>query len=270
MSFANNYRPYIRTALKSSDSEFSLKTIAKLEPWLGFLYEEWWKVELNGLQHVPKKGPVMFLGNSGGIMPWAALMLMYAFMKDQTHPRRLSILAELDWIEDERLYNFLREIGFVSFSADNARRLFSEGETVIAFPEGIPGSVKPFGERYRLRAFDWTKLMPAIDMHVPLVPLATLGPEESFPVGANWEKLARMLSLPAYPVTPFFPWMPFPTNLYSLPIKWKMRSMKPVEYAKPSSREELEETSKRMALFMEGEVQAELNRLLRGRVKSLF
>jgi hypothetical protein len=190
-------------------------------------------------------------------------------MKDKTQPRRLNVLADLDWIEDERLYNFLREIGFVSFSSDNAKRVFAEGGTAIVFPDGVPGAVIPFGERYRLRNFDWTKLMPAIDMKVPLVPLATLGPDESFPVAANWEKLARALSLPAFPVTPVFPWLPFPLNLYSLPVKWKMRVMKPIDYGKTHSREELEHTSKETALFIEGEIQAELNRLLRMRVKAL-
>jgi 1-acyl-sn-glycerol-3-phosphate acyltransferase len=268
-SFSHNYRPYIKTALKGSDSDFSLKTIAKIEPILGFLYEDWWKVELGGLKNLPDEGPALIVANAGGVVPWAALMLMYGLMNDRAHSRRLNILAELDWIEDERLYSFLREIGFVSFSSSNAKRIFNNGETAIIFPEGVNGAVKTFGERYRLRAFDWTKLMPAIEMNVPLIPLATIGPDESFPVGSNWESLAKVLSLPAFPVTPFFPWLPFPFNFGSLPVRWKMRMLKVVEHERAESREKVEEVSKNMALYLEGEVQAELNRVLRTRVKSL-
>ncbi len=267
---ASKYRGYIRAARKGREFGFSVKTALRAATILGFLYEEWWHVELGGHKHIPKSGPVLFVGNSGGIIPWAGLMLMYALMKDRHQPRRLNILADLDWIEDERVYNGLRELGFVNWSADNAKRLFAEGEAVMVFPEGTAGAVKPFGERYRLRPFDWTKLMPAIDAHVPIIPVATIGPDESFPVGVNSEALAKFFSLPAFPITPAFPWLPFPANLFSLPVHWKMRCLKPLDYKKPNSREELQETAKNVALFGEGEVQADLNRALRERIKALF
>jgi 1-acyl-sn-glycerol-3-phosphate acyltransferase len=270
MSFATQHREYIKAARKGRDFGYSLKTAAKAATLLGFLYEDWWKVALTGMQHLPKTGPVLIVGNAGGVVPWAGLMLLYGMMNCKEHPRRLNILADLDWIEDERLYNWLRELGFVSWSADNAKRLFAEGETVVVFPEGIPGAIKPFGERYRLRSFDWTKLMPAIDAKVPIIPLATIGPDESFPVGFNFELLAKFLSLPAFPVTATFPWLPFPTNVFSIPVKWKLHLLKPLDYAQPKDREQLQETAKRVALFAEGEVQAELNRILRTRIKPLF
>jgi 1-acyl-sn-glycerol-3-phosphate acyltransferase len=269
MSFVSKHRRYIRTARKGRDFGFSVKTTAKLAPLLSFLYEDWWQVDLQGLKHLPKKGPALIVANAGGVLPWAGLMLLHALMHDE-HPRRLTVLTDLDWIEDERVYSAAREIGFVSWSSDNAKRLFAEGETVIVFPEGIQGAVKPFGERYRPRAFDWTILMPAIDAGVPIIPLATIGPDESFPVGVNLDWLAKLLNLPAFPVTAAFPWLPFPANVFSLPVHWKMRLMKPCDYKKPASREELEEASKTLALFAEGEIQAELNRLLRGRIKALF
>jgi Acyltransferase len=270
MSFANKHRDYIRSVRKAGDFGYSLKTTAKLSRLLAFLYEDWWSVDLQGLNRLPKTGPALIIGNAGGVIPWAGLMLLYALMSSGEHQRRLNILADMDWIEDERVYNFLREVGFVSWSADNAKRLFAEGELVIVFPEGTAGAVKPFGERYRVRPFDWTKVMPAIDANVPIHPLATTGPDESFPVGQNIEWLAKLLDLPAFPVTPAFPFLPFPANLVSLPVHWKMRVMKPLEYGKVNSREELEETAKSVALFGEGDVQAELNRLLRTRIRSLF
>ena len=46
--------------------------------------------------------------------------------------------------------------------------------------------------------------------------------------------------------------------------------MKPVDYSHSGKRDEVEENAKKMALFVEGEVQAELNRLLRQRIKPLF
>ena len=257
MQFTRTYSKYIRNVLKGDHPDFSLKTIASIEPFLSFLYQDWWKVEFSGFKHLPQSGP--------------ALMLLYALMRDRARPRRLNILCDMDWIEDERLYCWLRETGFSPWSAEHAKKLFAEGQTVVIFPEGLSGAVKPFSERYRLRRFDWTRIMPAVEQNVPIVPMATLGCDESFPVGMNLEKLSKLLSLPAFPITPFFPWYPFPANLaLSLPVKWKMRLLKQADYKQIGSRDELEETASRQALFLEGDIQAELNRLLRARIKPLF
>lgn len=269
-SFEVTYKDYIRAVEEIADSNFNLQTVAKAERVLGFLYEDWFKVEPHGLERLPSTGPVLVVANAGGILPWTAGMLMYALMRDAKKPRRLSIMIDMDWIEDERLYNFLREVGFVPLSADNARRLYSEGQTVLVFPEGQAGFIKPYGERYRLRNFDWTVLLPAVEAGVPVIPMAVLGPDESFPVARNVQWMANLLSLPAFPVTPFFPFLPFPANLFSIPVKWKMRMLKPCDYERVSERDQIEETAKRLALFTEGEIQAELNRMLRMRIKPLF
>lgn len=269
-SFEVTYKDYISTVEATQDEHFNLQTVARAEKLLGFLYKDWFRVEMNNLERLPESGPVLVVSNAGGILPWAAAMMMYALMSDKKKPRRLSVLANLDWIEDERIYNFLREIGVVPLNADNARRLFAEGQTVMVFPEGQSGFVKPFGERYRLRSLDWTVLLPAVEAGVPVFPLATLGPDESFPVAKNVQWLANLLELPAFPITPTFPFLPFPINLLSLPSKWRMRVLKPVAYDKSSERHEVEESAKKLALFLEGEIQAELNRMLRARIKPVF
>jgi 1-acyl-sn-glycerol-3-phosphate acyltransferase len=269
-SFEVTYKDYISAVQANEDEHFNLQTVERAEKLLGFLYKDWFRVEMAGLERLPETGPAFIVGNAGGILPWAAAMMMYALMSDKKKPRRLSVLANLEWIEDERIYNFLREIGFVPLNADNARRLYSEGQTVMVFPEGQAGFVKPFGERYRLRSLDWTVLLPAVEAGIPILPLATLGPDESFPVAKNVQWLANLMELPAFPITPTFPFLPFPVNFLSLPSKWRMRLLKPVEYEKSTERHEIEESCKKLALFLEGEIQAELNRMLRTRIKPLF
>ena len=145
-SFGRSYSQYREEVASKVDLfGFDMDTVTPLAPALGFLFHDWWKVDLTGLEYLPKKGPALIVGNQGSFLPWPGLMLLYALMSQKSHPRRLSILADMDWIDDERLYNFLREIGFVSWSADNAKRLFAAGETVLVFPEGTAGAVKQFG-----------------------------------------------------------------------------------------------------------------------------
>ncbi len=269
--FVETYRPFIKAARPRDDFNygFNLRTLAQVEPLLAFAYEDWWKVDFNGLKHLPAEGPVCIASNAGGPLPWPALMLVFALMKDKEKARRLHVMVDMDSIDDERVHRFMLELGFVPWSADHAKRLFAAGQTVVMFPEGLHGATKPFKERYRPRAFDWTRLMPAVKLNIPIVPVATLGADESFPVFANMDGLAKFLDMPAFPITPFFPWLPFPFNMASLPVQWKLRMLKPLDYKFRKS-DDLEGVCAQQALFLEGEIQAELNRLLRQRVRPLF
>lgn len=266
--FTATYPRYVEAASADGSFGFDLETVARLSPVFAFLYRDWWHVDCQGLDRLPKEGPALIVGNSGSVLPWPALMLMYALLSDSESPRKLNILAEMSWIEDERLYHHFLELGFVPFSADHAKKLFAAGEIVAIFPEGVAGLTKPFSERYRLRPFDWTAFLPAVRAGVPVFPLATLGCDESVPVIGNLEGLARFLKLPAFPVTPFFPWLPFPAYLASLPVPWKMHLLKECSYEKGAEHDEIEQAAQRLAEFSEGEVQAELNRMLRSRLKN--
>ncbi len=271
MSFAEVYKDYIRTARKGTEFGSSLKTMAQLEPYLGFLFKTWWRVRLKGLERIPAEGPALIVGNTGGVLPWAGIMLAYALMTRPQNPRRLNICCEMDWIEDERLHHLGRELGFAPWTSDHVKRLFAAGELVAVFPEGMHGAVKPFSERYRVRDFDWTRILPALEDNIPVIPLATVGCEESFPVAVNLDDLAKWLDMPAFPVTPFLPWLPFPLNiLASVPVTWNMSVLREQEFKKCQSREEIYETAIPLARELEGEIQAELNRLLRQRVKAIL
>ena len=272
MSYTDAYKEYIRVARKGTQFGSCVKTMAWLEPYLAFLYKTWWRVQLKGMDRIPAEGPALIVGNSSGTMPWPGIMLAYALMAREHNPRRLNICCEMGWIEDERLHHLGRELGFVPWSADNVKELFARGELVAVFPEGIDGAVKPFAERYRLSRFDWTRILPAIEAGVPTIPLATLGCDESFPVLANLQDLAKWLDLPAFPVTPFMPWLPFPLNMLgSLPVAWKMSVLRAhEEITANETREQMHAAAVPLTDELEGEVQAELNRLLRQRVKAIF
>jgi 1-acyl-sn-glycerol-3-phosphate acyltransferase len=264
------YKDYVDSASKADRYfGFDIDSVRKMEPLLKFLYCKWWRVETWKLDRLKKSGPALLVGNSAGLIPWPAFMLMYALMLNKEAPRRLNIVADLDWIKDERLYSFLVQLGFVPWSSENLKRLFSKGELVAIFPEGLSASAKPFQDRYRMLDFDWTRLLPAVEMGVPIYPVATIGCEESIPTIANLEWLAKFLSMPAFPITPFFPWFPFPVNLGSLPVKWNVKVLEGCSYPQGTDRDNIEETAKKQSRFVEGEIQAELNRLLRARVRAI-
>lgn len=270
MGFSDMHRSYVKSARKRTPFGANIKTMAQMAPIVSWLFKHWWKVDVSNLERIPDEGPALIVGNTAGILPWPGIMLAYALMSRKSFPRRLNIACEMGWIEDERVHHFARELGFVPWSAENLKTLFAQGELVAVFPEGIHGAVKPFSERYRLREFDWTRVLPAIEERVPIIPVSTVGCDESFPIVANLEGVAKLLDMPAFPVTPFMPFLPFPFNMISLPGNWKMKVLRESDYKKTDDRNERYEEAQHLAKQLEGEIQAELNRLLRARIKSIL
>ena len=267
--FSDRRREYVRAVRgKELGFGYDLRKVAQVEPFLSFLFEEWWRIQMIHLDRLPKQGAALIVGNASGLVPWPAMMLMYALMRRKT-PRRLNIVADMDWVQDEIIRDAAIKLGFVPWSSENLKTLLNAGELVAVFPEGPAAANKPFSERYRVRDFDWTRLLPAIEEGVPIYPVATLGCDEAIPnILTATEGLKKLLGLPVLPVTPFFPWLPFPLNFASFPIQWHMSAARPVTYKTTKDRDALEELAKTQTKFVQGEIQAEINRLLRGRTKS--
>jgi hypothetical protein len=192
-------------------------------------------------------------------------MLIYALMSSPIKCRRVNVVLDMDGIEDERIYSALVKIGFVPWSHANLKRLFEKGELIAIFPEGARSMAKTFSMQNRVSEFDWTRFLPVIESGIRVFPLATLGCDEATPTFFNLESLSNLLKMKAFPVSPFFPWLPFPFNLGSLPVKWQMNFCAELEYEVPTTREEIQEVAKKQALLAEGEIQAEINKLLRAR-----
>ncbi len=263
--FPSRYKPFIRESRQADDYHgFKVRGLFFIEPVLKFLFENWWRVKTSGFENLPETGAAVIVGNTSGIIPWPALMLVYALMSSST-PRRVNVVIDMDWIEDERIYSSLVEIGFVPWSHTNLQRLFEKEELVAIFPEGVKSIGKPYSMRNRVCEFDWTRFLPVVEAGIRIFPLATLGCDEATPTFFNLPDLSQFLKLKAFPVSPFFPWLPFPLNLASLPVKWEMNMRPELDYNQAQNREETQEIAKTQAFFAEGEIQAALNRMLRAR-----
>jgi len=218
------------------DTILSSQELAYIKPILTFLYHVWWRVQATGFEHLPDNGPAFIVGNTSGYIPWPALMLIYSLMINKDKQRAVHVLTDMDHIEDERISAFLRALNFVPWSYDNAKQLIEQGELIAIFPEDSSVIGKTVAMRNRLKRFDWTKFLPAIEANIPIFPLATLGIDEA---GAT------------------------------VSVPWKMKLMPAVFCQSPKDREAIQEAAKKTALRAEGEIQAEINRLLRARSRLL-
>ena len=190
-----------------------------LAPLADFLYTRWFRVSVEGAEHIPRGGALL-VANHAGALPIDGPVLHEVLRRSRPD------LPGSRWlVEDQVFYapllgTLLNRLGAVRASPENATRLLSEGRPVCVFPEGIQGIGKPFRERYRLKRFGrggFVKL--ALRTGAPILPVAVVGSEESLPLLAKLP--ADFLGMPYLPVTPLGP--------IPLPAKWSVRIGPPLE-----------------------------------------
>jgi 1-acyl-sn-glycerol-3-phosphate acyltransferase len=202
-----------------------------VEPFFGFLYDRWWRVRVEGAHRVPAHGRALLASNHAGILPWDATMISLALLREHPLPRHPRFLV-LNWAFDlPWISAFIRRVGGVVASPYNALRLLEQDQLVAVFPEGVKGTGKPFGERYRLQRFGRGGFVEiALRASAPIVPVAVVGSEEIYPKLADVPALARAIGAPFFPVTPTFPWLG-PLGVVPLPSKWRIEFCDPIDTA---------------------------------------
>jgi 1-acyl-sn-glycerol-3-phosphate acyltransferase len=199
-------------------------------PFFQFLYEVWWRVETEGVRNVPSHGRALLVSNhAGSLFPFDASMILGAIMKDHPLPRWARFMVLVWAFTLPFLSIFMRRVGGVPASPHNAARLLEQDELVMAFPEGVKGTGKPFSERYRLQRFGRGGFVEvALRARAPIVPVAVVGSEEIYPKLADAKPLARALGAPFVPITPTLPWLG-PLGLIPLPSKWRIEFCDPID-----------------------------------------
>ncbi|MGK5558267.1 lysophospholipid acyltransferase family protein [Actinomadura kijaniata] len=197
-----------------------------LLPAARVLYERWFRVELAGTEHVPRKGGALIVANHSGTVPLDGIMLSVAV---HDHLERDLRLLGADLIYQVPVLGHLsRKAGHTLASPADAARLLAKDELVGVFPEGFKGVGKPFSERYQLQRFGRGGFVEtALRANVPIIPCAIVGAEEIYPKIADLRPLARLLGVPYFPVTPTFPWLG-PAGLLPLPSKWMIAFGEPM------------------------------------------
>jgi len=192
------------------------------------LYRYWFRVETFGIERVPAGG-VLLVANHAGQLPFDAMMIATAMLIEADPPRLVRGMAEY-WVAE---LPFVSELaargGAVSGTPETCREMLEAGEAVLVFPEGVRGMNKLYRDRYRLQRFGTGFLRLALQARVPIVPIAVVGSEEQQPGLANLRGLARALGMPAFPVTPTFPWLG-PLGLLPLPVKYRIYFGEPMHF----------------------------------------
>jgi 1-acyl-sn-glycerol-3-phosphate acyltransferase len=202
-----------------------------LLPLLRPLFSSYFRVEAQGLEHVPDDRGALVVANHSGTLPVDALMTIVALHDEHPAKRRLRLLGADLVFEMPFIGAMARKMGTTLACNEDAERLLTEKELVGVFPEGFKGIGKPFRERYTLQRFGRGGFVTAaLRTGAPIIPCAIVGAEEIYPMIGNAKTAARLFGLPYFPITPTFPLLG-PLGLVPLPSKWLIAFGEPIETA---------------------------------------
>lgn len=190
------------------DVDYVVSAIAPLF----WLYKKYFRVQLHGADRVPNEGRAVIVANHSGQLPFDAAMIEVALLIDRDPPRVARALVER-WVPTLPFVStYMARCGQIVGTPENCRRLLAADEAILVFPEGVRGLNKPFHDRYRLRKFGTGFVRLALESGAPVVPVAVVGAEEQAPALFDLKPLARLLSFPAFPITPTLLPLPLPTR----------------------------------------------------------
>lgn len=206
--------------------------IRTIRPFFQFMYHDYWRVSVQGVENVPDRGQAMIVANHSGGIPFDGSMLHLAVFNE--HPRKRIVRP----LVEDFVYHFpflgtlMSKTGGVRACPENAERLLEKDNIIAVFPEGIKGIGKLFKDRYKLLRFGrggYVRI--AIKTGAKIIPTAVVGAEETYPIIAKTTLLSKPFEIPYFPITPTFPLLGI-FGLIPLPSKWIILFGKPIDCSK--------------------------------------
>src|SRR5689334_25097547 len=165
-------------------------------PGLWLLASLYFRGEVRGLGHIPEDGPVLLVGNhSGGNLTPDTSVFTLAFSAYFGVERPFYQLDHNLVLSMPGL-GFLRKFGTVAASPQNAEKALQSGAAVLVYPGGDHEVHRPIWERNKVdfagrRGF----VRLALEHDVPIVPIVSIGGQETALFLSRGEALARLLGL---------------------------------------------------------------------------
>jgi len=182
-------------------------------PWLWLISSIYFRGEVRGLTHIPEHGPVLLVGNhSGGNMTPDTGVFTIAFAGHFGVERAFYQLAH-NLVVTRPGLGALRRSGAMAASPENARRALESGAALLVYPGGDHEVHRPSWQSSRID-FDRREgfLRLALELDVPLVPVVSIGGQETALFLSRGEHLARalrldkMFRLKVLPISLALPW----------------------------------------------------------------
>jgi 1-acyl-sn-glycerol-3-phosphate acyltransferase len=224
-----------RADLDERDPDF----IRERLPLMWLFANLWYRGEVRGLGNIPDEGPVLMVGNhSGGNMTPDTVVFTLAFNTFFGVERPFYQLAH-NLVFSMPGLGALRKFGTVAASPRNARQALRAGAALLVYPGGDYEAHRPSWQRNRVD-FDGRQgfIRLALDEGVPIVPVVSIGGQETALFLSRGEGLARLLALnrmfrlKVLPISLSLPWIVNVGDMLGhipLPAKLTIETLPPID-----------------------------------------
>ncbi|MEM7138108.1 MAG: lysophospholipid acyltransferase family protein [Myxococcota bacterium] len=189
-----------------------------------WIYRNYFKVDVYGLEHVPPHGRAVLVGNHSGGVAIDAMMVMGSMLLDAETPRLPQGMIDRFIHQFPGASKLMSRTGQFTGNPDQALRLLRDDRLVLVFPEGARGTAKLAKDADTLVGFGTGFLRLALETKSPIIPFGFVGGGEALPTIANLERLGKMVGVPYIPVTKWGVLVPKPTRfqlLYGQPMRFE-------------------------------------------------
>jgi 1-acyl-sn-glycerol-3-phosphate acyltransferase len=180
------------------------------------LMRRYFRLEIEGMENIPKRGAAILTPNHSGYSGFDALLLAHVINKDIKRIPR--VLAHHFWFLSKTTAIPAQKLGFTEASFENGVSALKRNNLVIIFPEGESGNFKPSSKMYQLQDFKKGFVRMAIKTQAPVVPVLILGAEETH-INLSQLRFTKYLKGTI---------LPLPLNIIPLPVKWKIKILPPI------------------------------------------
>lgn len=200
--------------LRDLDTEILMYRV--LPHFLMEVARKYFRLQIEGLENIPRRGPAIISPNHSGFTGFDALLLSHEVFKGTGRVPR--VLTHHLWYLTKATAIPAEKVGFIEANMANAQAQLNKNNLVILFPEGEYGNFKPTAQRYHLQRFRSGFVRLALQKQCPIIPTLVLGAEETH---INLAQLKLSKYLPGLV-------LPLPLNVIPLPAKWKIKFLPPI------------------------------------------
>ncbi len=203
------------------------------------IVKRYYRSEVHGLELLPPGGVLVVSNHSGGFLPMDEAVFAVDYYDTFGYARPIYALTH-DIMLVGPTAEFLRRMGYIRATRDNAAEALRAGAVLVDFPGGDYDAYRPTRSRNTIDFCGRTGYArTAIDAGVPIVPMVSIGAQENqlFLSRGTWLaralRLDKLLHSKILPITFGFPFglsIVLPVNM-PLPTKIVIQVLAPIDIA---------------------------------------
>lgn len=201
---------------------------AYIESWLPaaqLVSRLYFRVHAKGVEGVPSKNPVIFVGNhSGGLSTPDTAMVVNAFWNYWGTQRRVYALVDPNIFTMARMGKHIARLGGLAATPQMAHRILGAGAAMLIYPGAGDEAYRPHAERNLVKLGNRSAYVRlAMRYRAPVVPVVCHGGHDTLVVLDDGKARAEALGLDRIglerlPLTYSWPWGLALGSLYALPF----------------------------------------------------